>query len=55
MFFRPFLAVQSSFWPVLVSLSLFTCMANTVLYINLKLAFSSVLVSVFFLALVTFL
>lgn len=55
MFFRPFLAVQSSFWPLLVSFSLFSCMSNTVLYINLKLSFSSVLVSVFFLVLVTFL
>lgn len=55
MFFSPFLPVQSSFWPLLVSFSLFSCMANAVLYINMKLSFSILLVSIVFLVLVSFL
>lgn len=52
---RPFLAVQSSFWPLLVSLSLFSCIANAVLYLNLKVTFISLLISILFLVLTTFL
>lgn len=37
MFIRPFLAVQTSFWPILVSFSLFSLLSNLVLYINLKI------------------
>jgi len=54
-FFRPFLAVQSSFWPILVSFVLFSCMANFVLYVNLFSTFFTVSFSVFFLILSTFL
>lgn len=52
MFLSPFLPIQSSFWPLLVSLSLFSFMANIVLYINLKLSLINVLVSIFFLILI---
>ncbi len=55
MFLSPFLAVQTSFWPFLVSFALFSCIANTVLWINLKLSVSTLLVSTFFLVLTTFL
>lgn len=55
MFLSPFLPVQSSFWPLLVSFSLFSCMANAVLYINIKLSFFVLLVSLVFLVLVSFL
>lgn len=43
MFFSPFLAVQTSFWPFLVSLILFSILGNTVLYLNMKVGFLSVL------------
>lgn len=39
MFYSPFLAVQSSFWPLLVSISLFSVMSRFVLFINIKLSF----------------
>lgn len=35
MFFSPFLAVQTSFWPFLISLSLFNLVSNFILYINI--------------------
>jgi len=54
-FLSPFLPVQSSFWPFLVSLILFSSIANIVLYINLKLSLIYVLISFFFLLLTTFL
>jgi len=55
MFFRPFLAVQTSFWPILVSLILFSLLGNTVLYINMKFSFIIVLVPTFLTILVSFL
>ena len=50
----PFLAVQTSFWPLCVSLLLFSCIRNFVLYINLKLSLTYVLVPIVFLALCSF-
>lgn len=55
MFKRPFLAVQTSFWPLLVSLILFSMLGNSVLYFNIKLSISLVLLSVFLLILISFL
>lgn len=46
MFVSPFLAVQSSFWPIMSSIVLFSLLSNTVLWINMKLGFLNVLVSV---------
>lgn len=43
MFFSPFLAVQTSFWPFLVSLILFSMLGNTILYLNIKVRILSVL------------
>jgi len=51
----PFLAVQTSFWPLCISFLLFSVMANRLLYLNLKLAFFSVYISLFFLLLCSFL
>lgn len=36
--FRPFLAVQTSFWPLLASLVLFSVITNMLLWVNLKLS-----------------
>ena len=55
MFLSPFLAVQTSFWPILLSLSIFSCISNFLLFVNLKLSFSVFIYSFFFLLLVTFL
>lgn len=55
MFLSPFLPVQSSFWPLLVSLSLFASIASRVLYINLWSSFFDLLSSIFFLILISFL
>lgn len=46
MFVSPFLAVQTSFWPIMSSMVLFSLLSNTVLWINMKLGFLNVLVSV---------
>lgn len=54
MFIRPFLAVQTSFWPFLVSFILFSCIGNAVLWINLKVSLLSVLFPVLVLVLATF-
>lgn len=54
-FISPFLAVQTSFWPVLVSLLLFSTMVNSVLWFNLKISLSLVLLSTFLLFITTFL
>ncbi len=54
MFIRPFLAVQTSFWPFLVSFLLFSTMGNLVLWINLKVTLLSVLFPSFILVLATF-
>lgn len=55
MFLGPFLAVQRSFWPVLVSIAVFTAIAKTVLWINLEVRARSLIVSLLFLRLVRFL
>lgn len=55
MFTSPFLPVQSSFWPLLVSLSLFTTLSNTVLYINFKVPLSDLLVAAFLTVLISLL
>jgi cytochrome c oxidase subunit 3 len=51
----PFLAVQTSLWPVCISLLLLSVMSNRVLYLNLKLSLSYVLVPILFLTLCSFL
>jgi len=51
----PFLAVQTSLWPLCVSLLLFSCMRNAVLYLNLKIALFRVLLPLFILAVSSFL
>jgi len=51
----PFLAVQTSFWPVFVSLVLFSLLGNTVLYINIKFAFSMVLIPILLTIMVAYL
>ena len=55
MFTRPFLAVQTSFWPLLVSFILFSAMGNTVLWINIKVSLLSVLFPIFIVVLTAFL
>lgn len=54
-FLSPFLAVQSSLWPLLVSFILFSTMSQAVLWINLKSSVRSLILSVFVLVLVVFL
>lgn len=54
-FSSPFLAVESSFWPLLVRLSLFARMGSFVLFIAKKLTLSALLVYRCFLPLVSFL
>ena len=51
----PFLAVQSSLWPVIVSVLLFSSMSNAVMWINLKVGFFSVLIPTLLLATASFL
>lgn len=55
MFTTPFLAVQTSFWPFLVSLVLFRVMGNVVLWINLKVGLSFVLIPATTLLVIVFL
>lgn len=43
LFLSPFLAVQTSFWPLLVSLVLFSILRNLVLWFHLKLSFTLVI------------
>jgi len=50
--FRLFLRVQSSFWPLLVSIIVFSVTGNIVLLISLKISFYSYFISVCFLFLV---
>jgi len=50
----PFLPVQTSFWPVMVSLALFSLIGNFVLFLNLKLSLLLVLVSVVLTVLISF-
>lgn len=52
---RPFLAVQTSFWPILVSMSLFSLLGNTVLFINLKFRFFIVFLPFLLTVLISFL
>lgn len=54
MFTRPFIAVQTSFWPILVSFVLFSVMGNTVLWVNLKVSLLSVLFPLLVLVLMAF-
>ena len=55
MFIRPFLAVQTSFWPILVALILFSVMGNIVLWVNLKLRVYFIIFPVLILVIVAFL
>jgi cytochrome c oxidase subunit 3 len=55
MFLGPFIAVQTSFWPLLVSIAVFTAIAKTVLWINLEVSALSLIISLLFLTLVRFL
>lgn len=55
MFIRPFLAVQTSFWPILVSFILFSVIGNTVLWLNLKVSLLSVLFPLLVLVVIAFL
>lgn len=54
-FISPFLAVQTSFWPLLSSLILFSLITNLMLYINLKISFVSVLFTLLVLLSIIFL
>lgn len=54
MFTSPFLAIQTSFWPLLVSIILFAVMGNTVLWINLKTTLTSVVFPLVFLVALAF-
>lgn len=54
MFLRPFLAVQTSFWPFLVSMILFSVIGNVVLWVNLKVTLLSVLFPTLVLAIISF-
>lgn len=54
-FIRPFLPVQTSFWPLLTSLILFSLLGNTVLYINIKFSLIMVLFPVILTIIVSFL
>ena len=54
MFTSPFLAIQTSFWPLLVSIILFAVMGNTVLWINLKITLISVVFPLVFLVALAF-
>jgi hypothetical protein len=55
MFFSPFLAVQTSFWPLLVALVLFSLLGNIVLYINVKVSLFIVIIPLILTILVSFL
>ena len=54
LFTRPFLAVQSSFWPLLVSIILFSILINTVLWFHFKLSLFIVLFPAFILVVISF-
>ena len=51
----PFLAVQTSFWPVLVSIAIFSAMAKTVLWINIESTLISLFLSIFSVFFISFL
>ena len=54
-FMSPFLPVQTSFWPFLISLALFSTTSNAVLYIHNKIDFSLLGFSMFFVFFISFL
>jgi len=45
LFITPFLAVQNSFWPLILSIGVFSILFNVVLWVNIKAGFVSVLFS----------
>jgi len=55
MFTRPFLAVQTSFWPFLLSLALFSLTSNIVIWFRFKISLYRVLFSVSLVASIAFL
>lgn len=55
MFTRPFLAVQTSFWPLLVSLRLFSVTSNIVIWFRYKVSFLNVVVATTITAIIAFL
>ena len=54
-FISPFLPVQTSLWPILLSLSLFRAMFNVVMWVSLKLSFNYAFISFLCVVYVTFL
>jgi hypothetical protein len=52
--FTPFLAVQTSLWPLAVSFIIFSTLSNVVLYIQVKISLALLLSSAFFLVLTAF-
>lgn len=55
MFTRPFLAVQTSFWPLLVSLRLFSVTSNIVIWFRYKVSFLNVVVAITITTVIAFL
>lgn len=55
MFTRPFLAVQTSFWPFLVSLRLFTLTSNIVIWFRFKVSVMNVVFAIFITTVIAFL
>lgn len=55
MFKSPFMAVQTSFWPALVSFALFSLISNFMLYINMKLSLAYALFPLFLVFFISFL
>lgn len=53
-FLSPFLPVQASLWPILLSVNLFSTISNTAVWLNLKSSVLLVLVSLSLVALVSF-
>ena len=54
-FFSPFLAIQSSFWPILVSVSLFSTTTTTLMYLNNLIETWDLFLRVFWVSLIAFL
>jgi len=55
MFTRPFLAVQTSFWPLLVSLRLFTLTSNIVIWFRFKVSVINVIIAISITTVIAFL
>lgn len=55
MFTRPFLAVQTSFWPLLISLRLFTLTSNIVIWFRFKVSVINVIIAIFITTVIAFL